>query len=331
MKVDRILKKSDYIRCYNKFNFPLFIIKNYLNVRNVSQNKKTLTRPFWIPGSNYFALTFSFAVAVFFIILGVLHEENEDFSFVFAGICFCAVVVTAVVVRGKLLLRYQMRLMNLQENFSVNVKKQNKSVPANKLSLEQNNAILKDIERKSKAADVLGKLTEAHWEVFELCNNYLEIAEKELATVGAGSPRIPALRSGSKKIRKLHKHHLMVWAANESKLYTQESRIRDNVTQKIESGNKALSVLESALHFYPNETQLLDSIVAVKEFILSTKVSNWIEEAEKAKFNGDNQRAIMLYRDALFQLARENVRTEEKDLIAEKINFEIDKLRNSIT
>jgi hypothetical protein len=300
-------------------------------VRTGTQNKKFVSIPFWIPASNYFALTFSFAVAVFFIVLGVLHEDTEDFSFIFAGICFCTIVVTAVIVRGKLLLRYQMRLLVQQESFNSNIKKNrhNVAVP-NKLTLEKNNAILKDIERKSKAADVLGKLSDAHWEVFELCNSYLDVARKELETVGAGSPRIPALRIGSDKIRKLHKHHLLIWAANESKFYTQESRVKNEVVEKIESGNKALLVLETALQFYPEENRLLDSVAAVKEFILSTKITNWIEEAEKAKFNGENQRAITIYRDALFQLARENVRTEEKDLIAAKINAEVDKLRDLI-
>jgi hypothetical protein len=285
-----------------------------------------VSRPFWIPASNYFALTFGFAVAVFFIILGILHEENEDFSFIFAGICFCVVVVTAVVVRGKLLLRYQMRML---VNFNTKAVNQRKVFDNNKLTIEQNNAILRDIERKSKAANVLGKFSNAHWEVFELCNSYLNVAEKELEMIGAGSPRIPALRRGRDKIRKLHREHLLVWASIESKIYTQESRVLDDINNKIESGNKALIVLESALQFYPNENQLLDSITAVKEFIVSTKVSNWIEEAEKAKFNGDNQKAITIYRDSLFLLARENVRTEEKDLIAEKINFEINKLREA--
>lgn len=296
-------------------------------MRTVPKNKINFSRPFWIPVSNYFALTFAFAVAVFFFVLGILHEDNEDFSFIFAGICFCIVVVTAVLVRGKLVLRYQMRLLVIQESFNSKPITYKKHVENKKLTIEKNNLILKDIERKSKAADVLGKLSDAHWEVFELCNSYLNIAEKELETVGAGSPRISSLRKGTDKIRKLHKHHLLAWAANESKTYTQESRVSIDIDKKIESGNRALLVLETALQFYPNNQQLLESIVAVSEFIVSTKVSKWIEEAEMAAFNGDNQRAITLYRDSLFLLARENVRTEEKDLIAEKINFEIEKLR----
>jgi hypothetical protein len=297
-------------------------------VKTLPQNKRFVSKPFWIPASSYFALTFGFAVAVFFIALGVLHEDNEDFSFIFAGICFCAVVVTSVLVRGKLLLRYQMRLLVNQENFKPKTINHGKSVDKNKFTIEKNNAILKDIERKSKAADILGKLSEAHWEVFELCSTYLNVAEKELEKVGTGSPRIVVLRKGSEKIRKLHKHHLLTWAANESKSYTQESRIFDDVNKKIESGNKALMVLETALQFYPNENQLLDSIVAVKDFIVSTKVSNWIEQAEKAKFNGDNKKALALYQDSLFLLTREQIQTDQKDLIAEKINFEIEKLRS---
>jgi hypothetical protein len=297
-----------------------------IKVKTVSTDKRSVPRPFWVPASNYFALTFAFAVAVFFVVLGVLHEDNEDFSFIFAGICFCVVVVTAVLVRGKLLLRYRIRLFAAQENFNAVANRQKSNNPA-KLTLEKNNAILKDIERKSRAANVLGNLSEAHWEVFEICNSYLDIADKELAVVGAGSPRIPALRKGGEKIRKLHKHHLLVWAANESKIYTRELQVGNDLNRKLESGNKALSVLESALKFYPNEIQLIDSVVAVKEFMLSTKVANWIEAAEKAKFKGNNQEAMTLYRDVLFQLARENARTEETDLIAEKINLEIENLR----
>jgi hypothetical protein len=299
-------------------------------VKTILQNKRIVSRPFWIPSANYFAITFGFAVAVFFIVLGVLHEDQEDFSFVFAGICFFVVIVSAVLVRGKLLLRYQMRLLASHETFNSNAVNHRKKIDNNKLTLEKNNAILKDIERKSKAANILGQLSEAHWEVFELCNSYIKIAEKELSTVGVGSPRIAALRKGSEKIRKLHKHHLLVWAANESKIYTQESKISENIEKKIESGNKALLVLESALEFYPAENQLLESVVAVKEFIVSSKVTNWIEDAEKAKFNGDYQYAITLYRDSLFLLGRENIRTTEKDLIADKINFEIEKLRGLI-
>jgi tetratricopeptide (TPR) repeat protein len=204
---------------------------------------------------------------------------------------------------------------------------QHKIKEPNKLTLEKNAAILRNIERKSEAARVLGKLPDAHWEVFEICNEYLQITERELHTVGVGSPRLPALRLGREKIQELHKFHLLTWASVETKTLTQEARIRATIAEKLETAQKALAVLDSALRFYPNETELTESATAVEEFIASIKISHWIEQAERSAFKGNYKRAVSHYRDALFYLARENVRSEEREMIAEKINAEIEKLR----
>jgi hypothetical protein len=85
--------------------------------------------------------------------------------------------------------------------------------------------------------------------------------------------------------------------------------------------------LGSAREFYPDESELLESVSVIEEFIASIKVSHWIELAERSAFKGHYKRAISHYRDALFFLARDNVRVEERELIAEKINLEIEKLR----
>ncbi len=87
-----------------------------------------------------------------------------------------------------------------------------------------------------------------------------------------------------------------------------------------------MSVLESALQFYPNEVQLRESEEAIKEFVVSIKISHSIEQAERAKFKENYKRAISLYRDALFSLARENLKSEERESLAEKIHAEIEKI-----
>jgi hypothetical protein len=282
--------------------------------------------PFWFPASRYFAFSFVFAVLVSSFLIGILHEENDDFSYIVAGISFVVVMMTAFLLRGKLVIRYQVRL--LESHQGIETKKVGKQPAQNskKLTIEKNNVILKNIEQKSKAANVLSKFAEAHWEVFELCNNYLSFVAAEMLTVGAGSPRIVALRRGKQKIGKLHKQHLLAWAAIESKNLTKQSKAETDLVSKIELGIKAVKVLESASEYYPGDTQLLESIVAVKEFIVSTKVSAWIEEAENAKFSNENQKAIKLYRDALFLVTRESLQAQDKQLITEKINFEIEKL-----
>jgi hypothetical protein len=88
------------------------------------------------------------------------------------------------------------------------------------------------------------------------------------------------------------------------------------------------------LEFYPEDRKLNESKDALNEFISSIKISHWIEQAERETFKENYQQAISLYRDALFYLARENVRFEEKKAIADKINDEIElirRLENKIT
>jgi tetratricopeptide (TPR) repeat protein len=201
----------------------------------------------------------------------------------------------------------------------------------NKLTLEKNAAILKEIAQKSEAASVLGKLPEAHWEVFELCDHYLNRSEKELETVRVGSPRLATLNRSREKVRNLHKFHLLAWSSAESRSLIQEAQTSVTISKKLEIATRALNILDSALQFYPNEQTLLESATAVNEFIASAKISHWIEQAERAAFKGNYKRAINHYRDALFYLARQNVRSSERDLIADKINLEIGKLKEIST
>jgi hypothetical protein len=200
-----------------------------------------------------------------------------------------------------------------------------------RLSLERNAEIIKQIQKKSDAAKVLMKLSEGHLEVAEICGEYLEINRKELAAVSPGSPRLAALRRGKDVVTELHRFHLLTWAEIESRFFTQEANNRATIAEKVETAQKALNVLDSALAYYPDERRLIDSERAVREFIVSIKVSHWIEQAERAAFKGHNKRAISHYKDALFFLARENMQSRETDFIAEKINLEIEKLREIST
>jgi hypothetical protein len=98
---------------------------------------------------------------------------------------------------------------------------------------------------------------------------------------------------------------------------------------KLEYAHKSLSVLDKASHFYPNEQQLIDSGLAIKEYIFSINVGYLIEKAEKSVFNQDFNRALNYYRDALFYLARDNNRSEEREAIANQIRNEIEILQSS--
>jgi hypothetical protein len=88
-----------------------------------------------------------------------------------------------------------------------------------------------------------------------------------------------------------------------------------------------LHCLESAIQFYPNETELHESSVAIREFIASVKVAHWVELAERSAFKGHYRRAIDRYKDALFYLSREAVKEETRAASTERIRREIELLQ----
>ena len=99
------------------------------------------------------------------------------------------------------------------------------------------------------------------------------------------------------------------------------------MSDKIETAQRALEVIDSALKLYPEESELLESERAVREFISSVKVSHWVELAERAAFKGYYARAIDRYRDALFYLSREEIKEERRAEAAARIGREIEMLR----
>ncbi|MGI8469217.1 MAG: hypothetical protein ACR2N3_12275 [Pyrinomonadaceae bacterium] len=288
-------------------------------------------RPFWLPASNFYILAAAVAVAVFFLAWAILNEGEEEMPLISAGLVASMILAGSVILREVILRSARYRLLVAQARLDRNintVRRQSHNIPTTaKLTIDKNNEILREIERKSLAAQNTGKFPESHWQVFELCHEYLHRSERELEIAGNGSPRVAVLRKSREKARGLHKYHLLAWSSLESRALVQEAKAGATISKKLENAAKALTVLDSALEFYPNERELLESTKAIREFISTVKVSHWIEQAERFAFKGNYKRAISHYRDALFYLARENVKSEERDSIAAKINLEIEKIR----
>ena len=304
---------------------------NKFPVERSGRHKFGQPRPFWLPASNYYILAAAAAIAFFFLIWGILHEGGEEKPWIPAGFVASLVLAGAVILREIILRNARRRYLLAQQKLDYNL--QNISVKptqnSNKLTLEQNAVIVEEINRKSEAAKILGKLPDGHLEVFDLCNEYLSRNKQELQSAGVGSPRIAALRRSRERVKVLHKFHLLAWAEIESRSLTQEAKNRVTISEKVETAQRALTILESALNFYPQESRLFESADLLREYISSIKISDLIEQAERAAFKGNNKRAISIYRDALFFLERDNAQTVKTQLIAEKINKEIDKLRET--
>jgi hypothetical protein len=285
-------------------------------------------RPFWLPASNYYILSVAVTIAFFFLLWGILNDGREEAPWIPAGLGAAIVLASAVIAREIILRQARNRFLASERLLDHHVKgiarKVHQNEPA-KLTLERNAALLYEISRKSEAAKVLGRFAEGHREVFELCTEYLAAVTRELPNVGAGSPRIAALRRGSDVAGRYHYFHLLQWAEIESRALTQEASKRDKIANKLESAQAALGVVEFALESYPQEHALLDSQRLLLELVSSIKVSDLMEKAERAAFKGNDKRALDLYQDALFFLRRHRPGADTE--VVDHLNEEIAKMQ----
>jgi len=124
----------------------------------------------------------------------------------------------------------------------------------------------------------------------------------------------------------LQRHHLLTWARGSARSLTHEAQQRVRLYEKVETANRALECIDSALKLYPDEEELKVSARAVRDFITSSRVAHWVELAERAAFKGYYRRAIDRYRDALFYLTRDGG-DQDREAGAERITREIELLR----
>lgn len=287
-------------------------------------------RPFWLPASNYYILAGAIGLALFFLSWGILHDGGDETPWITAGIGFSIFMVGAVVLRELILRRNRNRYLAQQREFDRHiadaVTRIGEGHRSDKLTIERNDRIISDIKRKSEAAKVLNKFADAHREVFELCDQYLEINDRESRLIRTGSPRVRALRKGRESVSRFHRFHLLQWAQIETRNMTHEVPGLVETGDKVSALQNALGVIDSALEYYPAERSLVESRLVLSEMLTTVKVSHFVEKAELSAFKGDVKQALSLYRDALFYLGRDNAKSEQRDAAAQRIMFEIDRL-----
>jgi hypothetical protein len=285
-------------------------------------------RPFWLPASNYYILSVAFTIALFFLIWGILQDSGEPTPFIPAGVAAAVILAAAVLLREVILRNARARYLNTQRQLERNLLYARAHVPHGgpKLTLERNAAIIKEIKIKSDAARVLNGLPEAHREVFDMCEEYLAAANRELPTVNPGSPRIAALRKGTRSITEVHHYHLLRWAEMQSQAHTMEAKSRTRVSQKLEAVEEAISVINFALQYYPFDEDLLGSERVLRDLVASIELGHILEKADKAVEKGNKQRALVHYKNALSHIKKHAaLQTEAADTV-DMINREVARL-----
>lgn len=283
--------------------------------------------------SGYIIASGATAAALFFLLWWMLNSSGDEAPWVPAGLAASVVMLVAVAAREVVMRRAWARYIlenDRREQAASEVKRRSSSGSSSRSgshSLDSYSAQLRALQKQSAEAMAPGALPEAHLETYLSCQEYLEGTDDALRKTTMGKESGFALRAGQERARVLARQHLLNWARGAARSLTNEAQQRVRLSDKIETARRALDVIDSALNLYPNEAELHESELAVREFIASAKVSHWVELAERAAFKGYYARAIDRYLDALFYLSREDMKEETRAETAERIGREIEMLR----
>lgn len=279
--------------------------------------------------TGYLVLAIVFSVGLFFGLWWILVSGGDEAPWLPAGLAASVVLLVALSAREVVMRRAWTRYLlengireKTQSRPRESSRSQKRGFSASVLS-----AALRAIQKQSTVADAPGATPEMHLDVAQLCHDYLSRIDEAIRSGRLGSEKGIAIRAGQERVRKLHRHHLLTWARGQSRVLLYESQQRARTFDKIETATRALDCIDSALRIYPEEAELHESKVAIGEFIASVKVAHWVELAERSAFKGQYRRAIDRYRDALFYLNQDAVKTEMRAAGTEKIEREIEKLK----
>ena len=266
------------------------------------------------------------------ILWWMLANGGDEAPWLSAGLAFSLVLLVALSAREVVMRRAWTRYL-LEHGIQDASKSHRQHTSRNQkkgFSTSLNSAALRAIQKQSAAADANPSTPEAHFDVAQLCHEYLSRTEEVIRLGNMGSEKGIAIRAGQERVRSLHKHHLLSWARGHALALTREAQQRARTFDKIETANRALECLESTLRIYPDEQELRESKTAIYEFIASVKVAHWVELAERSAFKRHYRRAIDRYRDALFYLNQDVVKEEVRNAGTERIEKEIARLKTEL-
>jgi hypothetical protein len=266
------------------------------------------------------------AAALFFVLWWIFMVSGDESPWIPAGLAAAIVMLISLVAREAFSRRAHDRSHSTTERRESHVSGETAHHRGGSRTLNMNSAALRAIQKQSSEADA-GNLPDLHLETFRACRDYLDNSEELLKGGEISRESRAALRSGQERVRALERHHMLSWARTSSAEITQDAQLRVRLSDKIETALRAISVIKAAQKYFPEELELAESVHAINEYIASAQVAHWVELAERNAFRGQYRRAIDRYRDALFYLARGEIREELRIETAEKIGREIELLR----
>lgn len=166
-------------------------------------------------------------------------------------------------------------------------------------------AVLDALERKLAEAHAHASTPEQHLETYRYCEEFLACTNPAMAQITLAPILRHTLRTRQERVRAIKKQHLLSWARGNSHNLMHGAQRRGRVSDRIEDAMSALDILERALREYPEEREIQNSLVAIRDYVKSVRIRYWVELAERADFKGQHTRALNRYQNALFYLGRD--------------------------
>ena len=277
--------------------------------------------------SGYMVAASATAGALFFLLWWML--QGEESPWIPAGLAASVVMLVAVAARAAVIRRAWTRYTLEHDGFERHRDRRASHSSGRSRSRSLNSDSWRALQKHAAEVDAGDSLPEAHREIYQLCADYLASTDEALRIPDLSTENRLALRASQERARALQRRHLLTWARDSARSLTREAQQHLRLHEKIEIANRALECIDSALRLYPDEQELNQSAVAVREFITSSRVAHWVELAERAAFKGHHRRAIDCYRDALFYLTRDGTGHAD-EATAERIGREIELLRTRL-
>jgi hypothetical protein len=285
--------------------------------------------------AGYMLVSGGISVAVFIALWSLLRAGDDEAPWLPAGLAAGIVMLIAAAAREVVMRRAWARYTREQEmemrRRSETPRGAMKLPPQMPSSVHASANALRALQQRLAEAEAAGAQPEAHLEAYRLCEQYLANTDEAMRSSKGGTDVRAALRAGQERVRALQKGHLLAWARGEATRLTAEAQRRVRLSDKIETAQRALDVIDEALRVYPAEPELQGSALAVRNLIASIKVGHWVEMAERAAFRGRYTRSIARYRDALFYLSRADMGEEARAEAATRIQREIELLRARVS
>ncbi len=272
------------------------------------------------------------ATAFFFVAWGILNEGGDETPWISAGIAASGILAGAVVLREFVLRRVHLRSeanerVLQKRRGEIDLRSRIEELRMEKKVTVEENAILLDgIKTRSQAAFLLSKVSAGHREVFEICEQYLALTERDLHSIAPNSPRLAPLLRGRTRVADLHRRHMLKWAEIEATTLLGEANTAGDIERRTDAANRAVAVIDVALGRYPGESDLLGSRELLVDLEVSIRVSDSVERAEQATMLGEIDAAIASYREALTVLAGAEGASADREEAARQIRSEIEHL-----